>query len=160
MQDSQKNKNQGFEFWDIVIQCAKHWRAYAIACSVAVVVAIVIGISSPNRYAAEITIVDENTEMDISVGKDPMSAWLPKDPSIDKGINDPEIYSQIIEAPEFDKAIAKTHIPTYGNIDYYHYLLKNHKEAWWNKALHLIENLLGDENEEEYIYGVINDNIK
>ena len=160
MQDSQKNKNQGFEFWDIVIQCAKHWRAYAIACSVAVVVAIVIGISSPNRYAAEITIVDENTEMDILVGKDPMSAWLPKDPSIDKGINDPEIYSQIIEAPEFDKAIAKTHIPTYGNIDYYHYLLKNHKEAWWNKALHLIENLLGDENEEEYIYGVINDNIK
>lgn len=160
MQDSQKNKNQGFEFWDIVIQCAKHWRAYAIACSVAVVVAIVIGISSPNRYAAEITIVDENTEMDISVGKDPMSAWLPKDPSIDKGINDPEIYSQIIEAPEFDKVIAKTHIPTYGNIDYYHYLLKNHKEAWWNKALHLIENLLGDENEEEYIYGVINDNIK
>ena len=160
MQDSQKNKNQGFEFWDIVIQCAKHWRAYAIACSVAVVVAIVIGISSPNRYAAEITIVDENTEMDISVGKDPMSAWLPKDPSIDKGINDPEIYSQIIDAPEFDKAIAKTHIPTYGNIDYYHYLLKNHKEAWWNKALHLIENLLGDENEEEYIYGVINDNIK
>lgn len=160
MQDSQKNKNQGFEFWDIVIQCAKHWRAYAIACSVAVVVAIVIGISSPNRYAAEITIVDENTEMDISVGKDPMTAWLPKDPSIDKGINDPEIYSQIIEAPEFDKAIAKTHIPTYGNIDYYHYLLKNHKEAWWNKALHLIENLLGDENEEEYIYGVINDNIK
>lgn len=160
MQDSQKNKNQGFEFWDIVIQCAKHWRAYAIACSVAVVVAIVIGISSPNRYAAEITIVDENTEMDISVGKDPMSAWLPKDPSIDKGINDPEIYSQIIEAPEFDKAIGKTHIPTYGNIDYYHYLLKNHKEAWWNKALHLIENLLGDENEEEYIYGVINDNIK
>ena len=160
MQDSQKNKNQGFEFWDIVIQCAKHWRAYAIACSAAVVVAIVIGISSPNRYAAEITIVDENTEMDISVGKDPMSAWLPKDPSIDKGINDPEIYSQIIEAPEFDKAIAKTHIPTYGNIDYYHYLLKNHKEAWWNKALHLIENLLGDENEEEYIYGVINDNIK
>ena len=104
--------------------------------------------------------MDENTEMDISVGKDPMSAWLPKDPSIDKGINDPEIYSQIIEAPEFDKAIAKTHIPTYGNIDYYHYLLKNHKEAWWNKALHLIENLLGDENEEEYIYGVINDNIK
>ncbi len=160
MQDSQKNKNQGFEFWDIVIQCAKHWRAYAIACSVAVVVAIVIGISSPNRYAAEITIVDENTEMDISVGKDPMSAWLPKDPSIDKGINDPEIYSQIIEAPEFDKAIGKTHIPTYGNIDYYHYLLKNHKEAWWNKALHFIENLLGDENEEEYIYGVINDNIK
>lgn len=160
MQDSQKNKNQGFEFWDIIIQCAKHWRAYAIACSVAVVVAIVIGISSPNRYAAEITIVDENTEMDISVGKDPMSAWLPKDPSIDKGINDPEIYSQIIEAPEFDKAIGKTHIPTYGNIDYYHYLLKNHKEAWWNKALHLIENLLGDENEEEYIYGVINDNIK
>ncbi len=160
MQDSQKNKNQGFEFWDIVIQCAKHWRAYAIACSVAVVVAIVIGISSPNRYAAEITIVDENTEMDISVGKDPMSAWLPKDPSIDKGINDPEIYSQIIEAPEFDKAIGKTHIPTYGNIDYYNYLLKNHKEAWWNKALHLIENLLGDENEEEYIYGVINDNIK
>ncbi len=160
MQDSQKNKNQGFEFWDIVIQCAKHWRAYAIACSVAVVVAIVIGISSPNRYAAEITIVDENTEMDISVGKDPMSAWLPKDPSIDKGINDPEIYSQIIEAPEFDKAIGKTHIPTYGNIDYYYYLLKNHKEAWWNKALHLIENLLGDENEEEYIYGVINDNIK
>ena len=160
MQDSQKNKNQGFEFWDIVIQCAKHWRAYAIACSVAVVVAIVIGISSPNRYAAEITIVDENTEMDISVGKDPMSAWLPKDPSIDKGINDPEIYSQIIEAPEFDKAIGKTHIPTYGNIDYYHYLLKNHKEAWWNKALHLIENLLGDENKEEYIYGVINDNIK
>lgn len=160
MQDSQKNKNQGFEFWDIVIQCAKHWQTYAIACSVAVVVAIVIGISSPNRYAAEITIVDENTEMDISVGKDPMSAWLPKDPSIDKGINDPEIYSQIIEAPEFDKAIAKTHIPTYGNIDYYHYLLKNHKEAWWNKALHLIENLLGDENEEEYIYGVINDNIK
>lgn len=160
MQNSQKNKNQGFEFWDIVIQCAKHWRAYAIACSVAVVVAIVIGISSPNRYAAEITIVDENTEMDISVGKDPMSAWLPKDPSIDKGINDPEIYSQIIEAPEFDKAIGKTHIPTYGNIDYYHYLLKNHKEAWWNKALHLIENLLGDENEEEYIYGVINDNIK
>ena len=160
MQDSQKNKNQGFEFWDIIIQCAKHWRAYAIACSVAVVVAIVIGISSPNRYAAEITIVDENTEMDISVGKDPMSAWLPKDPSIDKGINDPEIYSQIIEAPEFDKAIAKTHIPTYGNIDYYHYLLKNHKEAWWNKALHLIENLLGDENEEEYVFGVINDNIK
>lgn len=160
MQDSQKNKNQGFEFWDIVIQCAKHWRAYAIACSVAVVVAIVIGISSPNRYAAEITIVDENTEMDISVGKDPMSAWLPKDPSIDKGINDPEIYSQIIEAPEFDKVIAKTHIPTYGNIDYYHYLLKNHKEAWWNKVLHFIENLLGDENEEEYIYGVINDNIK
>ena len=160
MQDSQKNKNQGFEFWDIVIQCAKHWRAYAIACSVAVVVAVIIGISSPNKYAAEITIVDENTEMDISVGKDPMSAWLPKDPSIDKGINDPEIYSQIIEAPEFDKAIAKTHIPTYGNIDYYHYLLKNHKEAWWNKALHLIENLLGDENEEEYIYGVINDNIK
>ncbi len=160
MQDSQKNKNQGFEFWDIVIQCAKHWRAYAIACSVAVVVAIVIGISSPNRYAAEITIVDENTEMDISVGKDPMSAWLPKDPSIDKGINDPEIYSQIIEAPEFDKVIAKTHIPTYGNIDYYHYLLKNHKEAWWNKALHFIEKLLGDENEEEYIYGVINDNIK
>ena len=160
MQDSQKNKNQGFEFWDIVIQCAKHWRAYAIACSVAVVVAVIIGISSPNKYAAEITIVDENTEMDISVGKDPMTAWLPKDPSIDKGINDPEIYSQIIDAPEFDKAIAKTHIPTYGNIDYYHYLLKNHKEAWWNKALHLIENLLGDENEEEYIYGVINDNIK
>ncbi len=160
MQDSQKDKNLGFEFWDIITQCAKHWRAYAIACSVAVIVAVIIGISSPNKYAAEITIVDENTEMDISVGKDPMSAWLPKDPSIDKGINDPEIYSQIIDAPEFSRAMAKTRIPTYGNIDYYHYLLKNHKEAWWNKAFHMLENILGDENEEEYVLGIINDNIK
>lgn len=160
MQDSQTNKNNRFEFWDIAMQCAKHWRAYATACSVAVVIALVISISSPNKYAAEITIVDENTEMDISVGKNPMSAWLPKDPSIDKGINDPETYAQIIDAPEFAQTIAKTRIPTYGNIDYYHYLLSHHKQTWWNKALHFVENLLGDENEKEYVFGIIDDNIK
>ena len=90
---SQESKHTGFEFWDIARQCARHWRAYAIACTVAVVAALVIGLSTPYKYAAEITVVDENTEMDISVGKDPITAWLPKDPSIDKNINDPEIYS-------------------------------------------------------------------
>ena len=157
---SQESKHTGFEFWDIARQCARHWRAYAIACTVAVVAALVIGLSTPYKYAAEITVVDENTEMDISVGKDPITAWLPKDPSIDKNINDPEIYSQIISSHEFAKAIANTHIPKYGNIDYYHYLLKNHKEAWWNSLLRLAEGLFGDENEEGYVFGIIKDNIR
>ena len=142
--------NANLHGWDVLKACLRSWRIYAVAVVLALLLALLVGTSIPDVYTAEVKVVDENTEMDIAVGKDPVTAYLPQDPLIDKGINDPEIYGQLIETPQFRQAMAAVRIEQYGQ-DYYHYLVEHVREPWWTAVARWFSPQSGDERVDRII---------
>lgn len=101
---------------------------YAVACLAGIVSGLLYSICLPTVYTAEKVVIDENKEMLISVGVNRILENLEKK---DEGINDIEIYSQILESPEFSKEMSKVRIPKY-NMNYLEYVKTCHRQPWWH----------------------------
>lgn len=115
--------------------------------------ALVVALSLPVKYDAQAFIVDENQEMDVSIGLSHLSASIIQRATHNKGVNNVEVYARMLKSSLFISRLSQAKVPPY-HTDYYHYLLNNRHPAWWQRLLpdHLTET--------ERVLGSINDNLQ
>lgn len=95
---------------------------------VGIIISLLYSFSLPTLYTAETVLVDENTEMNVSVGANRI---MEKMSDKDNGINDIEIYAQILESREFVKEISEVYLQGHG-VTYLEHVKANHRLPWWH----------------------------
>ncbi len=143
--------NSHLHYWNAVRECRRHWRTYAIVCSVALLLAVVTTISTPTNYAARVTIVDESKETDLLIGLSSMQAWLKGKLKKNQGYKDIEIYAHHVMSRAFAEDMSRVKVEGYG-MSYAQYLQAHHHRPWW-------EHLFLSDDDLDPIE-LINDNIK
>lgn len=103
---------------------------YAVASILSIAVSLLYSFSIPTVYTAETMLIDENSEMDILVGINHTDEWFQEKESWDDGINDIEIYAQLLDSREFAVEMSQVRIPGY-NMDYLEHVKKHHRHPWW-----------------------------
>lgn len=123
---------------------------YAFAFCVSFLLATFIFVCTPKKYAARIEISDEPQEMDINIGLSRSTAIDTKE----NKLNDPDIYSNILESFDFIKIISRIKLDS---IEYGQYLL-NEKKPFWSK---LADKMLQNKKRlDEEVYDQIKRNIR
>lgn len=92
---------------------------YIIATVVATLLAVVVWLLVPKEYTAVTKLSDEHEEVDLAIGLDRLKAQIKNvTGSSDKGINNMDIYSKILQSKDFAHDISLKQVPgtgmTYG----------------------------------------------
>ncbi|MBQ4224262.1 MAG: hypothetical protein II674_10530, partial [Prevotella sp.] len=133
--------------------CLSKWRLYLLATSIALFLGVVVSVSIPRRYAAQVKIADERKETDLLLGLNTFAAWAKGALDDHEGLRQPEVYHKLVETREFAEEMSGVTLEGYG-IDYYHHIAQNHREPWW-------ENWFAQkESEHERVIRIIRDNIR
>ena len=133
--------------------CLSKWRLYLLATSIALFLGVVVSVSIPRRYAAQVKIADERKETDLLLGLNTFAAWAKGALDDHEGLRQPEVYHKLVETREFAEEMSGVTLEGYG-IDYYHHIAQNHREPWW-------ENWFApEESEHERVIRIIRDNIR
>lgn len=82
------------------------FRNYIIAFVSAIVLAIAAWLVVPHKYAAKVKLCDEYKETDLAVGLDQLSAKIKKMMNSNVGINDMEVYANVLNSDEFARKIS------------------------------------------------------
>ena len=133
--------------------CLKYWKAYLLASAVAIFLAVVVGVSLPRTYAAQVKVADEHKETDLLLGLNTFAAWAKSAMDDHEGLRQPEVYRQLVETKEFAEEMSKVRLEGY-DTDYYHYIAEHHRVPWWERWF------ATEEDEHERVVGVIQDNIR
>ncbi|MCD8290118.1 MAG: hypothetical protein LUC91_01285 [Prevotella sp.] len=154
--------NDNSPTWSASALCWKHWRLYLVVSLSCVLLAVIVTVSIPKTYAAFVKVADEPKEIDILVGLNSYKAWIKQ--GIAKtygkqGMSSPDLYSFFLRSNTFMEQISAIYIDNY-NTDYYHYLLKYHKQAWWISICKKISLLWSKPNEKDEIYSIIKNNVR
>ncbi len=156
------NENGNAPSWSAFKVCWQNRRIYIIVCIVCILLAIVVFISLPKVYASQVKVADEPMETDVLVGLDTYSAWVKQrmdDVNGEEGLLSIEVYGKFVKSKSFIEDLSTIYIPKY-KMNYYDYLSKYHKSAWWNYLINKISLAIGASNKNEQILDIINDNIK
>ncbi len=156
------NENGNAPTWSAFKVCWQHKRLYIVVCIVCILLAIAIFISVPKVYAATVKVADEPKEIDFLVGLDNYEAWIKQstDEYLGKqGLLSIEIYSKFIKSNSFFEGLSTIYIPKY-KMNYYDYLSKYHKRAWWNSIINRLSLAIGASNKKEQIIDIIKNNVK
>lgn len=87
-------------------------RSFLIAALVAALLAGVVWLCVPDSYVAITTVRDENKEVDLAIGLDRLTSQLKRSLKIaDKGINNIDVYCQILTTRDFARALAQKRVP-------------------------------------------------
>ncbi len=156
------NNENNVTTWSASALCWKHRRLYAIVLLVCILLAVVVTVSIPKTYAASVKVADEPKEIDIIVGLNNYSAWIKQGMSKlngKEGLASSEVYSKFMKSNSFMEQLSTIQIPNF-HTDYYHYLLKHHKEPWWNSLAKRLSSLWSKPNEKKDIYDIIKNNVR
>ena len=66
------NDQPTWSAWEV---CLKHWRAYAVTATMAVLLAMVVCSSIPKSYSAKVIIANEKEETDLLLGLNSFASW-------------------------------------------------------------------------------------
>ena len=105
--------------------------AYVIACVVSALFGALYSWCIPVAYTAEKVLVDESSEMDLVIGTNHFREWYREKAGFDRGVNNVEVYSQMLGSREFAEELSSIEIPGYG-MTYLDYVKKYHKYPWWH----------------------------
>ncbi len=133
--------------------CLSKWRLYLLATSIALFLGVVVSVSIPRRYAAQVKIADERKETDLLLGLNTFAAWAKGALDDHEGLRQPEVYHKLVETREFAEEMSGVTLEGYG-IDYYHHIAQNHREPWWERWF------APEESEHERVIRIIRDNIR
>lgn len=110
------------------------WRRiltiYAVACTLSIAAAILYSLFIPTVYTAEVVLIDENAEIDITVGLNHSREWFWEKDSWDEGINDVEVYARQLDSHEFAIEMSQIIIPGY-ETSYLEHVKRHHYHPWW-----------------------------
>ncbi len=154
--------NDNFPTWSATALCWKHRRLYLAVSAVCILLAVVVTVSIPKTYAAFVKVADEPKEIDYLVGLSNRSAWLKQISSSNNGndlMSDPWVYSKFLKSKSFMESLSTIYIPDY-DTDYYHYLVKYHKRAWWVSLGKKISSVFGAYDEKNDILSIIKNNVR
>ena len=133
--------------------CLSRWRLYLLATSIALFLGVVVSVSIPRRYAAQVKIADERKETDLLLGLNTFAAWAKGALDDHEGLRQPEVYHKLVETREFAEEMSGVAIEGHG-IDYYHHIAQNHREPWWERWF------APEESEHEHVIRIIRNNIR
>lgn len=139
--------------WSVSRECARNWRVYLFVSLAAIVAAVVVSRSIPTTYTAKLKISDEHKDTDLLLGLNAFASWAKSAMSDHQGLRLPEVYYQLVTAREFAEEMSHVRVESRGT-DYYHYIAKEHREAWWESWF------AGKTDEHDRIIGIISDNIR
>ncbi len=107
--------------WNAISECWRYRWWYALALGITTTAVYALTSILPQKYYAQAMISDESVETDILLGLDNMSAWL-KQMQNDKGegINDPEVYAQILKSEDFAEKMGRVYLKGLGKSYYAH----------------------------------------
>jgi len=152
-------KYASFYVWS---KCKKHIWTYIIVGLLMVIMATLITLSIPRKYASQVTLADEHKELGLLVGLNNSTAWIVQNEANlteDQGINDPEVYGIILESRDFCKALMQITLDKY-NITLGEYL-KAIRVSWWKRIEYWLDYLFQKEQPiEEYILDHIQNSLK
>lgn len=142
--------------WKARKECWKHRKLYYYTCSIAVLLALLSYWLTPTKYIAQVKVADEYRQTDLLLGLNRTAALIKKSlpTDNDEGLNNPEIYAQILSSHTFCEELATIKVDSKTN--YYQYLSKRIRQSW-NERLIM---WLTDEDEHNYIIGHISEHIK
>lgn len=133
--------------------CLSKWRLYLLASSIALFLGVVVGVSIPRRYAAQVKIADEHKDTDLLLGLNTFAAWAKGALDDHEGLRQPEVYHKLVETREFAEEMSGVALEGY-DTDYYHHIAQNHREPWWERWF------APEESEHERVIRIIRDNIR
>lgn len=92
---------------------------YVVAFAVATILSVVVWCLVPKEYAARTKIIDEYKEVDLSIGLNNLMAKMRElNGSSNKGVNDIEVYCQVLKTDDFARKLSKKRLAgkdiTYG----------------------------------------------
>ncbi len=155
------NENGNAPTWSAFKVCWQHKRLYIVVCIVCILLAIAVFISIPNKYASIVKVADEPSEIDFLVGLDAYDAWIKQgleDVNGKEGLLSIDIYSKFVKSKSFLEDLTTIYIPKY-KMNYYDYLSKYHKRAWWNSVINRISLAIGASNKKEQVLDILKSNI-
>lgn len=143
----------------IIMECRKNYILYLYACCISIILAVVVSLLTPRLYAAQIKMADEHKEMGLLLGQNEFEALIMQNASVgdyDNGINDPEIYSLMLESRNFLSSLADIRVEKYSTT------LRDYLRVYHKKTIiERIKTLLNiDYDEDEYFINILHDNIK
>jgi hypothetical protein len=144
------NDQPTWSAWEV---CLKHWRAYAVTATMAVLLAMVVCSSIPKSYSAKVIIANEKEETDLLLGLNSFASWAKTAMNDQEGLRQPEVYSKLVSATDFAEEMAKVRIPPL-HTDYYHHILDHHRTPWWQSLF------TSSTDEHTRIIDIIQDNIR
>jgi hypothetical protein len=151
--------NDNVPKWSACNECWKHKTLYVKSSVIFILIALIIFLSIPNKYAAQAKIADETKEMELIIGLDNYSSWIKQiAPKYDK-MGDPDIYAKILKTKSFVEEISGVDLANY-EMDYFHYFEKYEKKSWLVSLYNKITLSGNKEEEKENILDGIQDNIE
>ncbi|MCD8297168.1 MAG: hypothetical protein LUC88_06300 [Prevotella sp.] len=156
------DNNDNSPTWSATALCWKHRRLYLVVSVVCILLAIIVSVSIPKTYAASVKVADEPKEIDYIVGLSSYSAWIKQimsDYKVNELMSESEVYRKFLNSETFMESLSTIYIPDY-DTDYYHYLVKYHKRAWWVSLCKNISSILGAYDEKEEVLSIIKNNVR
>ncbi|MBO4849399.1 MAG: hypothetical protein J5529_00695 [Prevotella sp.] len=133
--------------------CLNRWRIYLLASSIAVLLGVVVSVSIPRTYAAQVKIADEHKETDLLLGLNTFAAWAKGALDDHEGLRQPEVYHKLVETREFAEEMSAVRVESLGT-DYYHHISTHHREPWWERWFS------PSESERERVIRIIRESIR
>lgn len=129
--------------WSAGRECWARRGLYLKVLLLAVVLACGVCASIPDEYYAETVITDENEGMDVLIGLNSITATIRQSRPKNQGIEDANVYTQLLQSRSFANNIATIYIPPY-KLRYQQYLEQCHRLPWWETIYGKAASLLGD----------------
>lgn len=138
--------------WDI---CRRHWRAYAVTATLAVVLAVIASAGIPRTYSAQVKVSNENKETDLLIGLNTFASWAKTALDDKQGLRLPEVYAQLVGSMDFARELSHVRLEE-RHTDYYHHL-RDRRLSWWEQAGALFKDSV---DERERICQLIHENVR